>query len=238
MTRKHMNDRFYREEEPIEEPHGNLRGGYIEPLHEHIPYTIDEYHTTISPQEYSKFIEASYTNNENAEKLGRDMGYTLDQELSNENNKVFMDDKDDDIIIAYTGTRKNEDYITDLALATGLGPYTSRFKNSQKLVDTVRKKYNRSHVLSIGDSLGGSLAEYVGDKTDRVITLNKGTSIFDVGKNIRPNQIDIRHKGDYISMLSKYEHGGKEKLEIDDGKTGLFASHDYRNIKNLKRTRL
>jgi hypothetical protein len=237
MTRKEKNGRFYREEE-TEETHGNLRGGYIEPLQEHIPYTIDEYHTPISPQEYSRFIEASYTDNINAEKIGRDINYTLDNELSDENNKVFKDDKDEDIIIAYTGTRKNEDYFTDMALAVGLGPYTSRFKNSQKLVDTVRKKYNKSHVLSIGDSLGGSNAEYVGDKTDRVITLNKGTSIFDYGKTMRPNQIDIRHKGDYISMLSKYERGGKEKLEIDDGKTGLFASHDYRNIKNLKRTRL
>jgi len=222
------------ENEPI---HGNLRG-YTAEKFKRIPYTEEEFQTTITPQEYSTLIEASYANNDTAENLGHTINYTMDTELSNENHKVFIDDIDQDIIIAYTGTRKNEDYMTDAALAVGLAPYTSRFRDSRNLINNVKFKYKKSPILAIGDSLGGSIAEYVGDKVNRVVTHNKGTSIFDIGKRTRNNQIDIRHQNDYISALSQFEQGGQDRLTIDDGKTGFFESHDYRNIKNIKRTRL
>jgi hypothetical protein len=186
-------------------------------------------------------IRASYSSNEDASALSNDIQYTLDKELSNENHKVFLDDKDNDIIVAYSGTYKNEDYITDGALALGLAPMTRRFKDSRKLIDDVKFKYKRSPIMAIGDSLGGAIAEHVGGQVDRVmITHNKGTSIFDVGKKVRENQIDIRHKNDWISTLSRFERGGKDKILIDDGKTSLLDAHDYRNIKNLrgKRDRL
>jgi hypothetical protein len=60
-------------------------------------------------------------------------------------------------------------------------------------------------------------------KVDRVITHDKGTSIFDVGKRIRENQIDIRHKHDLISTSSRFETGGKDKITTDDGKTNWLA---------------
>jgi hypothetical protein len=227
------------EEEEEEEPERNLRGIGVEPdkKYKSIPYTRENFHTTLTTKEYSTLIEGSYSDNFKAQKLAQNINYSLDNELSNENNKVYIDDKDDDIVIAYTGTRKNSDYLTDLALGIGLAPYTSRFKNSQKLVDDVKKKYKNSQILNIGDSLGGSLAEFSGDKADRVVTYNKGTSIFDYGKKIRDNQIDIRNKGDYISSLSQFEKGGN-KLIIDDGNDGFFNSHNFRNIENLNRLRL
>lgn len=225
---------FFREAEEEEEVHGYLRGTGVVPRFQRIPYTNEEMHSTITPDEYESLIQASYADNNEAERIGQDIHYTLDKELSNENHKVFSDDMDSDIIIAYTGTRKNEDYITDGALAFGVLPLTRRFKDSRNVIDDIKFKYKKSPIMAIGDSLGGSLAESVGDKVDRVITHNKGTSIFDVGKKIRDNQIDIRHKNDWISTLSRFETGGQDKITIDDGKTDFFESHDYRNVKGLK----
>lgn len=233
VIKKNRNSIF---EEEVEQRKGNLRG-YVEPEHDHyIPYDIEEYHTTISPSEFNTFIEGSYSSNEKAQELAKKINYSLDTELSTNEHKVFIDDADNDVIVSYTGTMKASDYVTDLLLANGLGEYTYRFENSQKVLDKVRSKYAQSHVMSIGHSLGGSLAEYV--TADRKITLNKGSSIYDVNKVIPKNQIDIRNRGDYVSYLSQYQKGSKERILIDDKKTGLFDSHDSRNILGVDRRRL
>jgi hypothetical protein len=235
---KDRSNKFYNNEpEPEEdepEDHGNLRGTVIPSRFERIPYTENEVQTTLTPHELQNLIKASYNDNDNAEIIGNDIDYTLDKELSTPNHKVFIDNKDNDVVVSFAGTYKNEDYISDAALALGLLDHTRRFKDSRSLIENIKFKYKQSPILAIGDSLGGSIAESVGDKVDRVITHNKGSSFFDVGKSIRPNQIDIRHTNDWVSALSKTQHGGKDRITIDNGKTGFFESHDHNNIKDLK----
>ena len=234
MTWKKDRGKYYRDEDKKEEPKRNLRVRPPSPKFERIPYTKDEAHTIIRPNELYNFIEASYSNNDEAEKLAGQINYTLDKDLSNENHKIFKDNKDDDIIIAFTGTNKNEDYLTDIALGFGLGSHTRRFKDSRELIDKVKFKYKQSPILAIGDSLGGYLAESVGDKVDRVITHNKASSLFDIGKTINPNQIDIRHSNDIISMISTTQNGGKDRITIDDNETDPYKAHSYDNIEHLR----
>ena len=231
---KDRNNKFYNNEPEPEKEHGNLRGTTTPTRFERIPYTEEERQTTLTPDELQKLIKASYSDNENAEMIGNDINYTLDKELSTPNHKVFFDNNDKDVVVSFAGTYKNEDFITDSALALGLLDHTRRFKDSRNLIDNIKFKYKQSPILAIGDSLGGSIAEHVGGEVDRVITHNTGSSFFDIGKSIRPNQIDIRHTNDWVSAISKTQHGGKDRITIDNGKTGFFESHDHNNIKDLK----
>lgn len=199
-----------------------------------------ELQSTLTSDELQTLIHASYADLDDAEKLAKKYGYYLDKELSNEENKVFKDRRDDDVIIGFRGTKNNQDIATDIALAVGLENYTDRFDKSRSFVDKVRFKYKNNPILAIGDSLGGSIAESVGDKVDRVITSNKGVGLRGIGKKIRKNQTDIRNDTDYISLLSKTQHGGREKIEIKDKTTWFqpLQSHEHKHIRELHRSRI
>ena len=105
------------------------------------------------------------------------------------------------------------------------------------MVDKVKQKYKNKPITAIGDSLGGSLAESVGGKVDKVITTSKGVGLFGIGKRIRPNQTDIRASNDVISILRNTQSGGK-KVTIS-GTKGIInpaKSHDYRNLDKINKT--
>ena len=69
--------------------------------------------------------------------------------MSNRKHKVFIDDKGAPTV-AFTGSRTAGDWITNGALLLGLAGKTDRFRDSKKLVDNFRKKYNtKSIYLSI-----------------------------------------------------------------------------------------
>ena len=89
----------------------------------------------------------------------------------------------------------------------------------------------------LGDSLGGSLAESVSKKVDKVITHNKGVGLFGIGKKINKNQTDIRASNDLVSLLSKTQSGGKKS--VINGTKGIInplKSHDYRNLDKINKT--
>ena len=114
---------------------------------------------------------------------------------------------------------------------------TPRFQNSSKLVDKVKQKYKNRPITAIGDSLGGTLAESVGGKVDKVITTSKGVGLFGIGKKIRSNQTDIRASNDVISLLRNTQSGGKKiTIKGTKGIINPFASHDYRNLDKINKT--
>eukprot|EP01038_Epipyxis_sp_PR26KG_P015501 gene15501-20920_t len=144
-------------------------------------------------------IKASYKGtNEADKKIGQNLGYKLNRDLSNRKQKVVLD-KDNKPLVAFIGTRTFGDIITNGALAIGLGGFTNRFQHSKRVIDNVRKKYNKP-ITIVGHSLGGSLAEHAGG--DKVITIDKGVGIFGIGKKIKSNQTDIRIANDPVSLLS------------------------------------
>ena len=179
-------------------------------------------------------LKASYANVNDAEKIGTSLGYKIDRDLSNRKHKVFLD-KDNKPTVAFTGTRNFADVITDGALALGLGGFTNRFKESKRVVDNVRKKYNQP-VTTVGDSLGGTLAEHAASKRDKVITVDKGVGIFGIGKKIKNNQTDIRSSNDLVSLLSLTQRA-KNRITVPRTFHILnpLKSHDYRNVTRLKR---
>jgi hypothetical protein len=180
-------------------------------------FKIDEYAVNnqkfiqpLNVRHLHNLIDSSYMDNKGAKEKGLATGYLLDDELSNQNHKVFRD-KHDTTIIAFTGTHNIGDVGTDALLAFGLHNYSTRFKESEQLVTRVRDKYGANPVLALGHSLGGRLAEHVNDKNlvDKSITFNKGAGLGDIYKHIKPNQTDIHSNTDYVSFLSNTQRGGK-----------------------------
>lgn len=50
------------------------------------------------------------------------------------------------------------DLIADVHLFTGLAPYTTRFTDAQHMLDRVMHRYPRFPIVTVGHSLGGSIA--------------------------------------------------------------------------------
>jgi hypothetical protein len=190
----------------------------------------------VKSTELKDLIQASYSRNTPAKEIGKKYGYVLDEDLSNAEQKVFLD-KNKNPKIVFTGSRKGMDVITDLAVLGGVAGLTPRFQNSSKLVDKVKQKYKNRPITAIGDSLGGTLAESVGGKVDKVITTSKGVGLFGIGKKIRSNQTDIRASNDVISLLRNTQSGGKKVvIKGTKGIINPFASHDFRNLDKINKT--
>lgn len=190
----------------------------------------------VKSTELKDLIQASYSRNTPAREIGKKYGYVLDDDLSNAEQKVFLD-KNKNPKIVFTGSRKGMDALTDLAILGGVAGLTPRFQNSSKLVDKIKQKYKNRPITAIGDSLGGTLAESVGGKVDKVITTSKGVGLFGIGKKIRSNQTDIRASNDVISLLRNTQSGGKKiTIKGTKGIINPFASHDYRNLDKINKT--
>ena len=180
----------------------------------------------ITPIELEDLLKASYKKSTDAEKIGKKYNLKLDSSLSSPEQKVFIDKKGKPII-AYRGSTSSNiknftrDWLmSDVGILTGTSQYDPRIKRSQDVYDKVINKYSGKTPTLIGHSLGGHIAEVVGehDKANKkVITYNKGAGLGDIGKKINKNQTDIRTGSDLISALSLTQSGGK-KITIDNTK--------------------
>ena len=177
-------------------------------------------------------LDSSYKRNYEANIIGNVHGLKLDHDLSNSENKVFVDHENNSHVV-FTGSKKPDDIITNASLLLGLENYHPRFINSKKLIDKVKSKYNNK-INAYGDSLSGRLAEHVSDKVNKVITNNKAVGKNDIFKKINSNQIDIRTGSDPVSFLGAYtQTGGKKKVIKNTNYLNPFKSHSYKNIKFL-----
>jgi hypothetical protein len=178
-------------------------------------------------------LQASYSRNTPAREIGNKYGLRLDDSLSNAEHKVYVDRKNRPTV-AFTGSRKVGDWMTNALLATGLQGFSTRFRDSKKLMEDVKKKYSAPATI-IGHSLGGSLAEYAGGKNNKVITLDKGVGLSGIGKTIGKNQTDIRTSNDPVSILSNTQKNIGKKITIKDKYDyNLLGAHNYSKLDKLK----
>ena len=169
----------------------------------------------------NKILKISYQNQNQAKSNLEKLGYKYDHDLSTNDNKVFVD-KEGNPNIAHRGTHKLrlKDLISDTALALGLEKYDNRFKEAKNVTRLAEEKYKKP-VNVFGDSLGGSLAEKSG-ASGKIVTHNKGASLFDIGKTIPPSQLDYRNKNDLVSLLSLTQnHLNNNLIQKDTGKNSL-----------------
>jgi hypothetical protein len=178
-------------------------------------------------------LQGSYSRNTEARELGEKNKMRLDESLSNAEQKLFVDEKGNPTI-AYAGSRKISDWlVTNPLLALGLEKYSTRFRDSKKLMDNVRNKYKKPSTI-LGHSLSGAITEYVGNKNDKLITVDKGVGFGDIGKTIPKNQTDIRASNDIVSLLNNTQHNKGKKITIKDKSNfNILKAHDYRKLEKL-----
>jgi len=156
-------------------------------------------------------------------------GYSYDPELSTMENKVFYDPKTKKASIAYRGSTTVNDWIGNLKL--GLGFKDPEAEKRIKLADKVKEKYGDIQNI-YGFSRGGYLAERAGENTGaNVITYNKAILPDDIFKSIRPEQTDIRVKGDLVSAPSFFQSGGtKQEITPTFPFLGILPAHSTENL--------
>jgi hypothetical protein len=130
--------------------------------------------------------------------------YKLDDTLSTDKTKVYINTDDNEVVIANRGTSDIKDVITDMKLLFGYKD--NRFDEGRNVLNKVKEKYNNSSIDTIGHSLGASVAENIGNdpQVKNIITLNKPTTPIDIFKRskIKDKQYDIKTTKDLISVLS------------------------------------
>ena len=95
------------------------------------------------------------------------LGYEVDNELSQPSRTVFYNKSNNKAVIAYKGTdpKHVSDLIADGQIFNGMDEYLSgRFRGAEKAYRNTAKKYGKENVQVTGHSLGGSQAVHVGRK--------------------------------------------------------------------------
>ena len=157
-------------------------------------------------------LEASYLNQAEAQERMKQYGFTYDNELSNNLNKVFID-ANGNPHIAFRGSKRVEDFLIHDPLAViGLDKFSSRFQDAKKLVGDVERKYGKGANV-YGNSLGGRLAETSGAHGN-IVTHNKLTGLADIGKTLPSNQTDIRTSNDIPSLLANTQRHNGEIISL------------------------
>ena len=177
----------------------------------------------------NKILEASYLNQNEASQKLEDLGYKYDPELSTNESKVFLDRKGRPNIAFRGSKRIVDDFLgSDLKLLLGLQKYDRRFQEAKHLTNLVENKYNQPANV-FGHSLGGSLGEQSGAH-GKIVTVNKGAGLFDIGKQIPKNQIDYRNTNDVPSLLSltqKHDFINFKQNQTNNGAFDILGNHKF-----------
>ena len=162
--------------------------------------------------------------------------YVMDEELSNKNHQTYYDPKNKKLLFNITGTHNSQDWLTNIKLGLGIGYKESdRYKQSHAALRNAKQKYGINNATVTAHSQGGLTANYISSKGDKVITLDKATTI---GGKSREGSKDYRTNGDVVSLLASTRHN-TINLKNQNKQTGniiydALNSHNIKNIQNEK----
>ena len=162
-------------------------------------------------------------------------GYVMDEQLSNKHYQTYYDPKDKKkILFNVTGTRATaSDWLNNINLGLGIGfKESKRYKEAHHALREAKQKYNVENATVTGHSKGGYIANHISSKNDKVITLDKATTI---GGKSREGSKDYRTNGDIVSLLASTRHN-TINLSNPNQTTGnigydILKAHDIKNIK-------
>ena len=143
-------------------------------------------------------LKNSYASRNKQKGAFKNQGYVYDSNLSNDNEQVYYNPSQRKLLFSVTGTHNLRDYGTDLWLAAGKLKDTKRYQEAKNILHRAKQKYHISNATLAGHSLGG-LVQYIGNRNDKVYTLDKGATI---GQKIRSNEKAYRTSGDLVSVLN------------------------------------
>ena len=169
----------------------------------------------MSNRKLKDFLTATYLPQKDASEMIKNAyGYTYDPNLSTMETKVFLNPGSNEAIIGFRGSKRVEDWISHNApLAVGMQSETRRFKQAKSTLQKIQEQYPGFKTISVGHSLGGSIAKESG--ADKSITYNRGIGLGDIGQNISPNETFYRSKYDPVSTLSFFVSGKKHEYETN-----------------------
>lgn len=175
---------------------------------------------TYHPKDVKNLLDRSY-----GEKKKIPDGYKVDKKLSGKRVQVYAKEGADAIVV-HRGTKGIHDVITDakFMISKKWAHNSKRFKHSEKIQKEAEKKYSGHHVTTMGHSLGGAIAEKVGHKSDKIITLNKAASLTETKHKKPKHQTDIYSKADIVSVGARHQKGGKT-IAVEEKSKNVLTEH-------------
>jgi len=175
-------------------------------------------------------LDSSYMDKNHSANLLKKSGYEFDKDLSNIQSRVYHNPNNNKLLITYRGTKNLlNDIPTDLAILTGGLKSTQRYKDSKKVYENAKKKYNTDSAILAAHSLGGSLVNAVGQKNDTIYTFNKGVGFNN--PNTKKNEKAYRTSTDLISALSMFD---KHQHNISGFDANLLHAHEIERLNDIK----
>lgn len=179
-------------------------------------------------QTVKKFLKASYSKG----KPSID-GYQLNKNLSGKRAQVYYNPNTKQSVVTHRGSQGWRDWVkTNTAMALGYEK-GNRFKHAKKIQKQAEKMYGASNITTIGHSLGGRIAEKVGQKSNKIITYNKAATPKSILQHTSSKQVDIRTSNDAVSALSKLQRKKGDYIEIKKNVDPITA-HGYQHLNSIK----
>lgn len=180
----------------------------------------------------TKVLKASYDT-----KVRRIDSFEKDDALSGRRVSVFYNPKTKQAIVAHRGTYSLKDVYTDLKSIAGRED-GKRFQHAQKIQKMAEDRFGAENVHTVGHSLGGRIAEKVGQNSSEVITYNKLVTPSSALEYVPFNQTDIRSENDPVSILAKLQRRRAESLITIDGHQRPVVSHSLTTLDKTYRSEL
>ena len=131
-------------------------------------------------------------------------GFRYDTSNSNDEHAVWINDAIKKVVVAYRGSRTQEDWlVSDKHIAKGTLEQSDRYKRELTYTnDLVSKIPNDYEIEFTGSSLGGTLAYTLGHATkQRAVVFNPGVGIDGADKHGEDNTKMYHAQGDPISIM-------------------------------------
>jgi len=166
-------------------------------------------------------LYASY-NLKEGKKLMKRQGYYLDKKLSNDNERIFYNPKQNKLLFTIAGTHNYNDWLTDAKLMAGNLKNSNRYKEADEKLKMAKQHYNPLQTSITGHSLGSAIAQGIGKKNDKITTLD---GAYTFGQKTKGDA--YRSQGDIVSLLgsnTKHMTTLKNKNFIESHKNLLAGS--------------
>jgi hypothetical protein len=138
-------------------------------------------------------------------------------------------------VVVHRGTASTKDIYNDGMLAIGLGKYTNRYKQSDKIQTDAEKKYRPLgyKIISLGHSLGSYLNNNVGNPDER-INLNGAVSPSEMlfNNKVDKNTTNINSNYDPVSIMNRLQND-KKQIIIKDNQLNLLNQHKISQLDKL-----
>jgi hypothetical protein len=190
-----------------------------------IAYNDQKVGGELSSDDLQKILSNSY------EKDKHDIDdYQLDRELSNNLSQVYHNPKTNKSVIAHTGSNNLSDWGSNLKYALG---FTPEFEKRKKIQEQAYNKYG-DKLITVGHSRGALASEKLARPNSEIYTLDKPSNLVDLFRGTsNPNQVDVRHKNDIVSYLSRYQPRKGKLVTIDDNTNDVIKAHTVGQLSKL-----